>query len=207
MGRFFNPETPFWQAVARLADLVLLNLLTLVFSFPVVTIGAAMTALYDCSWRLSEDRGGGTVRMFWLSFKENFARATALWAIVLLPGLGLAWLWQYWSSPVLAFVAGTLTFIYILTFPFIWVLQGKFDNSVVRTLKNAVRIALGRFPYSFGILVIWISCVGLVVVVAWQLPQALPPLVLLGLALPAYGSIPLLKSALRPWLPAQSSES
>ena len=44
--KLFNYDSPFWSFMSRLADLIILNLLWIVFCIPVVTIGASTTAMY-----------------------------------------------------------------------------------------------------------------------------------------------------------------
>ncbi len=48
-GSIFNPENKFWQTLDHLADLLILSLLWLLCSLPLVTAGAATTALYDAA--------------------------------------------------------------------------------------------------------------------------------------------------------------
>ena len=45
MGRLFNLDNPFMLALNKLADLIILNFLTMICCIPVITIGASMTAL------------------------------------------------------------------------------------------------------------------------------------------------------------------
>lgn len=49
MRDFFNSESPIMSFLGRVADLVWLNLLTLICCIPVVTAGAALTALHYVS--------------------------------------------------------------------------------------------------------------------------------------------------------------
>ena len=58
----------------RFADLMILNLLFLLTSIPIFTIGASLTALYSVCFRLGTDREGSTFRDYFAAFKENFAR-------------------------------------------------------------------------------------------------------------------------------------
>ena len=76
-GRIFDTEAPFWQGVARVGDLVLLNLLLIASSIPLVTFGAAMTALYDTLWRLHDGQGGGTTALAGGVLAHAMARAAA----------------------------------------------------------------------------------------------------------------------------------
>ena len=45
LERMFNYENPVWQFMNRVADLLILNLMFLIFSLPIITIGASYTAL------------------------------------------------------------------------------------------------------------------------------------------------------------------
>lgn len=45
---FFNAENWLWKPLGYLGDLLILSLLWLICSFPLVTIGPATAALYDC---------------------------------------------------------------------------------------------------------------------------------------------------------------
>lgn len=46
MGRFFDLDSPLMSALNKLADLIILNILVIICSLPVFTIGASMTALH-----------------------------------------------------------------------------------------------------------------------------------------------------------------
>ncbi len=45
-GGFFSLDSKFMQVMSRVADLIILNVIYLVTCLPVITIGAASTALY-----------------------------------------------------------------------------------------------------------------------------------------------------------------
>lgn len=49
MSRLFDPGSRFWRWVDRVGDVLVLSLLWTVCSAPVVTLGAASTALYDAA--------------------------------------------------------------------------------------------------------------------------------------------------------------
>ena len=200
-GRIFDTEAPFWQGVARIGDLVLLNLLLIVTSLPLVTFGAAMTALYDTLWRIHDGQGGGTTSMFLRSFRENLRQATLLWLVAapLVGGLAASWILLPVSELLVA--KALVTVVVALVFPFPWFLQARFENPVGATLKNALLIPLVRLPYALGAFGVAAGIVALAVAVAITVPAALPPLLLGGWPMAAYATIPLLNRAVSPWLP------
>ena len=88
--KFLSYDSAFSQVFLRLAESCYLNLLWFLCSIPLVTIGAATTALYDVTLRIAGDREGKLASRFFRSFRENFRQATSLWLILLGVGLLLA---------------------------------------------------------------------------------------------------------------------
>ena len=73
----------------KVADLVVLNLLFVLCSLPIITIGASMTAMIAVSLRSVEYGDGYVVKSFFHSFKESFKQATEAWIVNLCLALGL----------------------------------------------------------------------------------------------------------------------
>ena len=90
MGRFFNMDSPLFSFLNRVADLIILNLLTLVCCIPIFTVGAAMTGLNYVCLKMVRNEEGYIVRGFFKSFKQNFKQATIIWLIILLAIIVLA---------------------------------------------------------------------------------------------------------------------
>ena len=86
MGKFFRLESPLIQGLGKVTDLIVLNILTILLSVPVITAGAALTSLYDATWRIIQDEGV-VYRSYFVSFKTNFKKSTLLWLIILSTGV------------------------------------------------------------------------------------------------------------------------
>ena len=86
---FLISTTWFGVAFDKIGKIFLLNLLWLICSLPVFTIGASTTALIYTSMKLSDNEGYWH-QNFFSSFKENFKQATALFFIYLAAGAFLA---------------------------------------------------------------------------------------------------------------------
>jgi len=84
MGGFFSIDGPFYRIGNILADIMILSFLWIVFSIPLVTIGASTTALFYVTTRRISNREGYLFRDFWKSFKTNFKQATLVFLILLL---------------------------------------------------------------------------------------------------------------------------
>lgn len=85
----FSYESRFSKVMMRIAHGCYLNLLWAICSLPVVTLGAATTALYDVTLRMARNEEGDITSQFFRSFRSNFKQATQLWLVVLLIGIVL----------------------------------------------------------------------------------------------------------------------
>ena len=86
INRFFNPENRFWAFMERVTDICVLSFFWFLFSIPVVTAGAATTALFQYTLRLTADEEGYVWKTFREGFKKNFGQATILWIGAVLVG-------------------------------------------------------------------------------------------------------------------------
>ncbi len=79
-----NPlEHPVGILLAELGDLIFLNLLWLLCSLPLVTVGASTSALYAVCLKKATGESPPVFRAFFHHFKQNFKQATALWLLSL----------------------------------------------------------------------------------------------------------------------------
>lgn len=202
----FDVDSPFWRTMGRVGDIVLLNALTLLSCLPVVTAGAGLTALYDGARRVSEGQGGSVTAMFWRSFRSNVVQATVLWLVALVAAAGVLASWWIALPPLLMGLRVALTVTYLLVFPFVWVLQARFVNTVANTLKNAFVVAFGRPRWSLGVLAVHAAVLALTVAVAAWLPQGLALLLLLGYPLVVFAATPLTERAIVPLLERASEQ-
>lgn len=150
MSDLFNPEAPLMRGLSTLVDIVLLNILTVLCSIPIVTAGAAVTALYDAMGRLIRDEGG-IYRAYFAAFKSNFKQATIMWLLTLVIGAALIFsLIFYVVNGMLAVVAlaAVLVLLWSMTVSWVFPLQARFENPVKVTIKNALLCGIAYFPRS-----------------------------------------------------------
>lgn len=83
MKKLFAIDSPFVTFAIKIFDCMVLSVLWVVFSLPIITMGASTAALYSSVYNyIRKDRGNLWIG-FWNAFKENFKRSTALWLIAL----------------------------------------------------------------------------------------------------------------------------
>ncbi len=96
----FKYDNPVFTTLNKIADCCFLSVLWLVFSLPVVTLGASSTALYFAVVKVVRGEQGHVWQQFYDAFRENWKQASTVYAVFLgiLALLGLA----TWASYCLA---------------------------------------------------------------------------------------------------------
>ncbi|WP_349944776.1 DUF624 domain-containing protein [Lacrimispora sp. BS-2] len=160
---FFNYDNPVWRFIGKFGDLIILNILWLICSIPIFTIGASTTAVYYVTLKLARDDDGYTIRSFFKSFKENFKQSTAIWLILLAVGMILGVDMYFFTRlytgsgslrTVMVTVFLAMALIYAAIFTYIFPLQARFFNTVKRTFFNAFFMSLRHLFRTIGLIAI-----------------------------------------------------
>lgn len=188
LSRVFDYDNPVWRFIGKFLDIFILNILWLICSIPIVTMGASTTAVYYVTLRLVRDEEDSTTKSFFKSFKENFKQATIIWLLLLAAGILLAFdLYIFIMAPateatafrtVMLALLGGITFVWAAILLYVFPLLSRFVNPVKKTLFNAFFLSVRHLLQTIGILAIDAG----ILVVAWMTLPVLPVLMLvLGL--------------------------
>jgi uncharacterized membrane protein YesL len=154
-GRIFRFAT-------KVSNLFLLNILWLIFSIPIITMGAATSALYYVTLKMVKNEEGYIVKSFWNAFRENLKQGIIIELVLLVGGvilLGDIWYFLHLGNIFGYIIAAIFSIglsIYVLTLIFIFPLLAKYSNTVFGTLKNAVLMSLTHLPSSIAMSVLLI---------------------------------------------------
>ena len=80
MGNIFSYDSKLMQMLDTLGNTIILTFLFVLCCVPVVTIGAAFTALFSAC--RAQTRGKACFRAYFSAFKANFLKATGLWLLL-----------------------------------------------------------------------------------------------------------------------------
>jgi len=83
MNGLFDFDGPINRFCILVTNLFVLNLLWLVFSLPIITMGSSTTALYYVCGKMARKESCHVFKDFWKGFKNNFKDATIIWSILL----------------------------------------------------------------------------------------------------------------------------
>lgn len=157
-------DSPLFQALGRMADLIILNIIFIICCIPVVTIGPSITALNYVAMKIAVNEEGSIIRSFFKSFRQNFRQALIIWILLLAFGGALFYnFYTLWGSggtvnrtvqvfSVIALIGYTMILVYV--FPIL----SRFDNSIIKTLRNAMVLSVANFPHTIAMAMLIAGC-------------------------------------------------
>ncbi len=188
--KFFDLESPLMQALGKMADLMWLNVLTMICCIPIITVGPALTAMHYTALRIVRNEEGYISKDYFKSFKENFKQATLIWLILLAFILILIGDFYIMRNSGLEFSTTMQTLLLVVviivmfTGVFIFPVQARFENTILNTIKNAFFIATLQFPKTILMMIMTVAPV----VLFLFFPQITPIIFLFGFSAPAWVS-------------------
>ena len=148
MRSLLGIDSPSAQFLEKVVNMVLLNLLTICCALPIVTLGASMMALYHTQRKVRQDQSA-LFHSFFVSFKENFFQATALWMLLLASGIlcGFAIIFYIISGKYLLVTCVLVPGLMILMITtWVFPIQAWFYSRIGATLKNAFLCNVAYLP-------------------------------------------------------------
>lgn len=155
----FNPENWLWKPFGKVTDVLILNALWIFSCIPIVTIGSAFTALYDCSAHCVKNGDKGMLSRYFRTLRRE-----------LLPSLLSFLLWAVAIGGIFSFIQNftatadptTLNLVIAYASVFIlvlvvgiafWVfpLLSRFTFSIVDLNLTAIRLAITHLPRTIAL--------------------------------------------------------
>ena len=146
-----SAESKAIQAGIKMTNLLILNLLWVLGSLPVLTIGTSTIAATSCCLKLAEDREDTSMwRAYWRAWRDNLGHGIALTLLMAICA------WAVWMNHQLfaklegnplPFLLAAVALV-ALALPhvlYVFALEARYENAVVRQLANSRGICL-RFP-------------------------------------------------------------
>lgn len=177
MDSIFDPNGKVLELLWKPIHIMFLNLLWLLFSLPIVTMGASTAALYSVMIKLKNGTEGKLFWDFWNAFRANFRQATIMWLIIVFAAV-------VFTTDIVFFVnmggfAGTfLAMIFLgldvallLMGMYVFPLQAVFDNKIATTVKSAFFLSFRHIGWTVVLLALHILAFILVwlywIVIGW----------------------------------------
>ena len=205
--KFLNIDSPLMRFLSRMGDLMLLNLLTAILCIPIITAGAAITALHYVSLKMVRGEEGYIFKDYMKSFKQNFKQATAIWAIGIV--IILIFVGDYFillnaqNAPQgLGTIILAVSIIVFVVTRYVFPVLSHFENTVPKTIKNGVFMSMLAAPKALCMAVLEIAPI----VLLYFSVRLVPVVLLFGIALPAYLGAMLYNATFKKFEPEDKEE-
>lgn len=150
MRNLLNPENRVMVFITRVAFSGYLSILWLICCIPIVTVGAATTALFTVTLKMVKNEEGAVTRQFFKAFKSNFKQSTIVWLILLALGIMLAvdgyalyhlrFENKFWT--VLTAIYFVVLVAYAIVTMYIYPLMAYFENTIPAMFRNSIMIGM-----------------------------------------------------------------
>lgn len=167
-----NPPK-FMRFCDTFGEFFIINLLFVITSIPIITIGASANALCTYMIRYAENREGKVVKTYFTEFKKGFLKSTYIWLVyIVIALLVMTELMILTNStgnirvPMVSLLILEALFT-ITTFPFVFWMNARYENTIPNLFKNSMILFIKRFFSWFRIVIIWVGPV----VFFWYFPQ------------------------------------
>lgn len=176
MGGIFSLDNPLMQGINKVIDCIFLSILWVIFSLPLITLGASTSALYYTANKTIRNGRGYVWQQFWKGFKSSFKQGTLLWLL-----FGFIALILYNDAKIVAliwedkpFTFGAQVFFYVLMavvllivmyiFPYV----ARFSAPFKSVIKNCMYMMVRHLPMTIlAALVVLLS-----IFLMWLIPIA-----------------------------------
>lgn len=148
----FHPDSCLIRFLARLCDLLLLNIALVLSCCTVVLSGTAVTALYSMTLKLMRGQDCDPVKGFLRALRENFLSssfATILFLadVTLLAVLRSVLYAETLLMPPTVFVMLAILAVFLTALlSYLFPLLARFENTFSHHLSNAIRLSLANLP-------------------------------------------------------------
>lgn len=167
MKRIFNPDNFYWKCFDKMADVLGLSLLWFLLSLPVVTTGAATTALYDSASRSVRGDGKEVYSRFFRTFRSSFKLSTLCELVfggmlaVLVMGYRLVSALARENRPllVLAMVYYVLSACVLGYLCWLFPLLSRYEYTFKELCRTALQFWFAHFPSTLAMAVLLAVCV------------------------------------------------
>lgn len=155
----FSTNSKLYKFMQKLTDLFTLNILWIIFSLPIVTVGASTIAASAVALKMSEEREGKIASQFFKEWKANLKQGIPMSFISILSIWAVYLDYQLAENAIqhrILFIIVGMGAAYILGFSelYAYPLLARYENSIMGSLKNSFEISMKYFPRSVLLVVV-----------------------------------------------------
>jgi uncharacterized membrane protein YesL len=156
--KFFGINSKLYKFMDTLWTILKLNFIWVIFSLPVVTIGASTIAAFSVTLKMAANEEGKIFTQFFKSFKMNLKQGIILGLITLAVAYACYMNFELFNklegNPIIFLIAGiVIFFVGLANFTYVYPLLARYDNSIWRSFQLSREIT---YKYFFRTILLWI---------------------------------------------------
>lgn len=154
-------DNPFFEFMGKVGDVMIVNILFLICSAPIITIGASVSAMYETFREMGEDTYISAFKTFKDSFLSSIKKSIPVWLLCLITGSVLVFdlmfvtraadiaLWH-----ITGMAAGCLMFLWLLINCWLFPAAVFKDLGLKEAVKRSMFLAAINLPYTILMVVL-----------------------------------------------------
>ena len=150
INSFMSNDSAFGRTMTKIGIIICANLMFVLFSMPVVTIGASYVALYHVMLKtLRGNTGLNPFKEFWIGFKSNFKQATIAWVI-----FALLFAFGYYNAGICRQATGFINYLQygiyalgivaVIIMIYLFPTMAAFANTIPNLIRNGLYFAFHK---------------------------------------------------------------
>lgn len=157
---FFVIDSPLMRTLGKIGDIIFLNLLFVVTSIPLFTIGTALSAMYTVTMKIVRGQDPAVIREYFRAYKRNFRTATVCWvamalaAALLFVDFRLIGVLEGTVRSAARILLGAVLGLWCLMFLYLFPYIARFENTILQSMKNAWMLSVAHLPSTLFMLII-----------------------------------------------------
>lgn len=193
MHNLFSPDNALFQFLEKVADFLIVSLLTLLCSLPIFTMGAALVACHKAMQNKVMGNEQPVSQAFFRALTANFKQATGFWLLVLLFAAFLVgdftltyhYFNKVWVTPLYIMLI-IVSIVALGTISYMFPLMARYQNTLKQHLKNSFYLAVSYLPRTLLVLLLCSSPVLLLLISPQLFAKTMILWVFLGAGLIAF---------------------
>lgn len=170
---FMEYDSPVMSMIGKITDIIWLSTLWFVCCLPIITIGAATTALYYTGVKTIRKSRGYVTRTFFHAFRINFVPALGIWFLCL-AGIFLFYINYIFTASMeegsfrffMSAVYGCMGFVALSVSCYAFPILSRCSMKCFEILRFSTGLMVKHFPYTFLMVLVLVASV----MIMWYIP-------------------------------------
>lgn len=194
MDSLFRYDGYLNRILTKVMYIAAVNLLFLLCSLPVITIGASCTAMYTVLFRFVKNDEPDILKTFFKAFRDDLKKTTGIWTVMLVLAGTLAVnyyaLYQMgggWTEALRVFL-NLVLLLWVMLWVYVFPAAAYYKNTASGYLQFSIRAAVANLPVTAALILIQAAFLLIILFFAQYMQMAVILLICCGFSLPAYAS-------------------